>query len=90
MSEKFNRPYPRIKVNKFIKEVAWIIESIKSLLTNQTQLITKETLKMSMSKNEYSSRNNLEINSFFYLCKMNTLGIMLCHSFNPHFLFLFY
>ena len=56
MSEKFNRPYPRIKVNKFIKEVAWIIESIKSLLTNQAPLITKEPLQMSMSNNEYSSR----------------------------------
>ena len=44
-----------IKVTPFLKEIAWRFEALKSLITAETPLITKETANSAMTKKAYSS-----------------------------------
>jgi nucleoside-diphosphate-sugar epimerase len=55
IAEDLNRPKPHIKVTPFIKELAWRLERVKSLITRKSPLITKETANKSMANSSYSN-----------------------------------
>ncbi|MBE50877.1 MAG: nucleoside-diphosphate sugar epimerase [Flavobacteriales bacterium] len=55
LSEKFNKPKPKIKVTTLMKEIAWRIEYVKSLFLDINPRITRETANMAMSRSEYSN-----------------------------------
>jgi nucleoside-diphosphate-sugar epimerase len=44
-----------IKVTPFLKEIAWRVEAVKSLITGKTPLITKETANSSMTESTFST-----------------------------------
>ena len=44
-----------IEVGPFLKEVAWRIEAVKSLITGKSPLITKETANSAMTETTYST-----------------------------------
>ena len=49
------KPKATIKVTPFLKEIAWRIEAIKSLITGKTPLITKETANSAMTQSTFST-----------------------------------
>lgn len=62
IAEELNRPKPSVKVTPLLKEVAWRLEWLKSVVTAKKPLITKETANKAMITNKYSNekvRNHL-------------------------------
>ncbi len=55
IAENLNKPKPHIKVSPLIKEIAWRIEWLKSLITNKSPLITKETANTAMKNKSFSN-----------------------------------
>lgn len=64
IAEDLNRPKPHIKVTPFLKEVAWRLEWVKSLITRKSPLITKETANKSMTNSSYSNKKISEALSY--------------------------
>ena len=56
IAENLNKPKPHIKVSPLIKEIAWRIEWLKSLITNKSPLITKETADTAMKNKSFSNQ----------------------------------
>ena len=48
IAEDLAKPKANIKVNPFLKEIAWRMELIKCFFTRKSPLITKETAKSAM------------------------------------------
>ena len=55
IAENLNKPKPHIKVSPLIKEIVWRIEWLKSLITNKSPLITKETANTAMKNKSFSN-----------------------------------
>ena len=55
IADYFGKPKATIKVTPFLKEIAWRFEAIKSIITGNKPLITKETANSSMTKCVFSS-----------------------------------
>ena len=55
IGENLNKPKPYIKVSPLIKEIAWRIEWLMSLITNKSPLITKETANTAMKNKSFSN-----------------------------------
>ncbi len=55
IAENLNKPKAHIKVSPLIKEIAWRIEWLKSLITNKSPLITKETANTAMKNKSFSN-----------------------------------
>ena len=55
IAENLNKPKPHIKVSPLIKEIAWRIEWLMSLITNKSPLITKETANTAMKNKSFSN-----------------------------------
>lgn len=55
IAESFNKPKATIKVTPLLKEIAWRVEFLKSVLTGIKPLITKETANNSMVFRKYSN-----------------------------------
>lgn len=51
-----NKPIPRIKATKFLVEMAWRVEWIKTFFTNKEPVLTKESVKMATDNDTYSSK----------------------------------
>ena len=66
IANHLNKPKPYIKVNPFLKEIAWRLDWIKALISGKSPLITKETANKSMIKNSYSNQKIIqELNHTF-------------------------
>ena len=57
IAENLNKPKPNIKVTPFLKEVAWRVEWLKSIIANKNPLITKETANTAMKNKSFSNQN---------------------------------
>jgi nucleoside-diphosphate-sugar epimerase len=55
ISDGFNVKKPTILVTPFLKEIAWRVEWLKSLITGKSALITKETADFAMRDSYYST-----------------------------------
>ena len=55
IAKVFGKPEASIKVTDFLKEIAWRLELVKSIITGKKPLLTKETANSSMRTHEYSS-----------------------------------
>ena len=55
IAENLNKPKAHIKVSPLIKEIAWRIEWLMSLITNKSPLITKETANTAMKNKSFSN-----------------------------------
>lgn len=55
MAEGLNVKPPKYKAGKFLSEAVWRIDKIKSLVTRQKPLITKETARTAQQSYEYSN-----------------------------------
>ncbi|MBU2649634.1 MAG: NAD-dependent epimerase/dehydratase family protein [Bacteroidetes bacterium] len=55
MADVMGKKRPSIKVNKFMSEVSWRAEKVKSLITGKSPLITRETARTAMTTYRYSS-----------------------------------
>ena len=53
-----------IKVTPFLKEIAWRVETVKSLITGKTPLITKETANAAMTERTFSTAKIEEVLEF--------------------------
>ncbi|MEC7863453.1 MAG: NAD-dependent epimerase/dehydratase family protein [Bacteroidota bacterium] len=51
----FGKPKASIKVTPFLKEIAWRVEALKSLITGKMPLITKETANSAMTDSSYTT-----------------------------------
>jgi nucleoside-diphosphate-sugar epimerase len=56
MHQAFNKPTPSIKAGKLLSDFAWIVEKIRSSITGDTPLITKETARSAHKVSNYSNR----------------------------------
>ena len=56
IAKNLNKPKPNIKVTPFLKEVAWRVEWLKSIITNKNPLITKETANTAMKNKSFSNQ----------------------------------
>ena len=56
IAENLNKPKPYIKVTPFLKEVAWRVEWLKSIVANKNPLITKETANTAMKNKSFSNQ----------------------------------
>ncbi|MEY2829030.1 MAG: hypothetical protein RIQ33_888 [Bacteroidota bacterium] len=56
IAESLDVTKPTIKVTKFISEIAWRFEAIKSAITGKSGLITKETANTALLQNFYSNQ----------------------------------
>ena len=52
---KFNKKQPRVKITKFMSELGWRLEKVKSFLTNKPPLLTKHSAKSIHQKRYFSS-----------------------------------
>lgn len=55
IAEALGKPKSYIKVTPFLKEIVWRLEAVKSLLTGENPLITKETANSSMTNSSYTT-----------------------------------
>lgn len=55
IAESLNKPYPRYKANKWMSELYWRSEYVKSKLTGKKPLVTKETALTAMNHYSYSN-----------------------------------
>jgi nucleoside-diphosphate-sugar epimerase len=55
IAENLSKPKPHIKVTPFLKEVAWRVEWLKSIFTNKSPLVTKETANTAMKNKSFSN-----------------------------------
>lgn len=55
MADVMGKKRPSINVNKFMSEVSWRAEKVKSLITGKSPLITRETARTAMTSYRYSS-----------------------------------
>jgi dihydroflavonol-4-reductase len=55
IADEFSKKRPGIKANRFISEIAWRLEGLKSSLTGKQPLITKETAKISAHSSTYNN-----------------------------------
>ncbi|WP_372744923.1 SDR family oxidoreductase [Lutibacter sp.] len=51
----FNKKAPSIKVTKLLSEIGWRLDWVRSVLTNSTPLLTKQSAKSIHNKHYYSS-----------------------------------
>lgn len=66
LSEKFGKPLPKIKVTKFLAEIAWRFYAIKRFFSPKGLPLTKETARSSLNKSYYnSSKVKIELNFEF-------------------------
>ena len=56
IAENLHKPKPHIKVTPFLKEVAWRVEWLKSIITNKSPLVTKETANTAMKNKSFSNQ----------------------------------
>ena len=56
IAENLNKPKPHIKVTPFLKELAWRVEWLKSIITNKSPLVTKETANTAMKNKSFSNQ----------------------------------
>jgi dihydroflavonol-4-reductase len=64
IATNLNKPKPYIKVNPFIGYLAWLFESLKSILIGKEPLVTKDTIKASKTKFEYNNEKITNLLSF--------------------------
>jgi dihydroflavonol-4-reductase len=55
IGEHFDKKTPYIETKRWMAEMAWMIESIKSLFTGKDPLITKETVRLTRRNSTYSN-----------------------------------
>lgn len=67
IAEDLNRPKAFIKVTPLIKEIAWRLEWLKSIITSKKPLLTKETANKSMKKNYYSNKKISQALSYKFI-----------------------
>ena len=60
IAEILNKPKPHIKVTPFLKEVAWRVEWLKSIITNKRPLVTKETAITAMKNKSFSNQKIID------------------------------
>ena len=56
IADEFSQRRPYIKVTPLIKEIAWRLEYIVSLITGKRPLITKESVSSAMTESSYSNK----------------------------------
>ncbi len=59
MAAHFGKKPPSIKAPKFISGIAWRLEAIKSFITGQRSLLTKESAKIAHSKTYFENKKLL-------------------------------
>ncbi|MFQ3332682.1 MAG: dihydroflavonol-4-reductase [Flavobacteriales bacterium] len=55
IADGFEKPHATIKVTPFLKEIAWRIEMLRTIITGGKPLLTKETANSAMTNSEYST-----------------------------------
>lgn len=78
IADHFGKQRPRREATPFLGEVAWRIESIKSLITGQTPLLTRETAKVAQSKTSFDGSAILSALSGFQYTPLNTVIAAAC------------
>lgn len=66
LARLLDKPAPRIKVNGWIKEIAWRAEWLRTRITGGTPFITKETANNSMETWKFDAKKSLGMPGFAY------------------------
>jgi nucleoside-diphosphate-sugar epimerase len=61
IAESLNKPKPRIRIKKWMTEIIWRLESVKSKITLSTPLLTKHTAQSSVSNHPFSSQKVIDV-----------------------------
>ena len=64
IADSMNKPRPRIRINKWMKEFIWRFEFLRSKITLSPPLLTKHTARSSISNRPYSSQKVLDTLDF--------------------------
>jgi dihydroflavonol-4-reductase len=65
MHQEFSKPKSKIKAGKMLSSFAWRAEKIRSFITGERALITKETARSAHKFNQYSNKKIQELFSDF-------------------------
>ena len=74
VAKLFNKKAPYIRVNRFIAELAWRIEFLKSIFTKKEPLVTKETARTSRTNYNYNNQKACELFNFQFTDLNTTLN----------------
>lgn len=55
LAENFGQPKATFKVTPILKEIAWRLEYLRSLITGKRSILTKETAQTAMRRSKYST-----------------------------------
>lgn len=73
IAENLNKPKPHIKVTPFLKEVAWRVEWLKSIFTNKSPLVTKETANTAMKNKSFSNQKIVTALNYTFIPISNSI-----------------
>lgn len=66
IAKGLNKNPPKYKAAKFLSEIVWRADKIKTILTNTKPIITKETARTANSKSFYSSQKLIDALNFSF------------------------
>ena len=66
IAKYLDKPAPSIAVNSFLRELSWRLEWLKSRLTRQKVVITKETARLSAKQQAFDNSKSLGMSGFHY------------------------
>jgi dihydroflavonol-4-reductase len=61
MADRFKKKRPRYRANKFISELAWRLDTLRSVFTGQEALLTRETARSSGLEHTYNTEKVMKI-----------------------------
>ena len=56
IADGFNKKHPHREATRFLGEIAWRMESLKSILTGKKAMLTRETAKVAHSRTSFDNR----------------------------------
>lgn len=67
IARSFNLNAPSIEVGKFLSEIAWRIERLRSLFSRSEPIITKETVKLAKYSFQYENKKIVNLLNYKFL-----------------------
>lgn len=81
IADGFGKKHPHREATKALGEIAWRLESVKSLLTGKKPLLTRETAKVAHSKTSFNNSALLEALPAFRFMPLETVVKNSCEKY---------
>ncbi|HYK57012.1 MAG TPA: 3-beta hydroxysteroid dehydrogenase, partial [Flavisolibacter sp.] len=81
IADGFGKKHPHREASKTMGEIAWRLESVKSLLTGKKPLLTRETAKVAHSKTSFDNSALLQALPTFRFTPLETVVKTSCENY---------